>query len=377
MTGKGVDSFTVNGQTVIMDDLTKIEDCTPAGLCTASTFADLADPDEVEIHGLRDDAGRVLATRVERHTEDMLDELKGKVAAPIVAGTSFALVNGTTTITVVSTDATFSPAGKTAADIIAGALVEVHGGPTAFNAVTSTFTATKIDFEDAEDAEFEGLEGQHFEIEGLVSGFTATPGTFIVGTMTVQTTGSTKFRGGIAADLANNVRVEVEGQKLGGVLQVEKVKFKDNVRIEADVTAFTAGSSLTVLGRTVKIGTMTEINGAIAVGAGVKVRGFASGSSVTAIRIDVGGATNANANVLQGSVSAVNGTQSMTILGLTVNTTAVEAGGFQDINEASVSAASFFGQLKTTAPATIVKAKGAFDGATTLTAKSVEIEDPN
>ena len=255
--------------------------------------------------------------------------------------------------------------------------MEVHGGLTAFNAAANTFTATKIDFEAAEDAEFEGLEGQHFEIEGLVSGFTASPGTFTVGTMAVQTTGSTKFRGGIEADLANNIRVEVEGSKLGGVLQVEKVKFKDNVRIEADVTAFTAGTSLTVLGKTVKIATTTEINGVIAAGVGVKIRGFASGSSVTAIRIDVGGATNANANIIQGPISTVTGTTSMTILGLTVNATAVEAGGFQDINGASVSAATFFGQLKTTVPTTIVKAKGSFDGTTTVTAKSVEIEDPN
>ena len=373
MTGKGVDNFTVIGQPVIVDDLTKVEDCTAAGVCTARTFNDLADTNEVEVHGIRDDAGRVHATRVERHIEDTLDEVKGTVAAPIVAGTSFALANGATTITVVFTGATFSPAGKSAANLVAGALVEVHGGLNAFNA--GTFTATKIDFDDAE---FEALEGQHFEIEGLVSGLSGN--NFKVGTMAVQMTGSTIFRGGIAADLANNIRVEVEGHKASGILQVEKVKFKDNIRIEADVTALTgttAGNTLTVLGKTVKIATMTEINGALVGGAGVRVRGFASGSTITAIRIDVqSGTTNANANVIQGPISAVSGTSSMTMVGLTVNTTAVDVGGFRDINDASISAASFFSQLKTTAPATIVKAKGTFAG-TTLTAKEVELEDPN
>jgi hypothetical protein len=374
----GVDDFLVNGQRVVVDDSTKLEARDAAGAFTAVTFADLADLSEVEVHGARDDQGFIRATRVERRAVDALDEVKGRVAPPITA-TTFQLVSGTSpAITVDFTGATFSPAGTTVSNLGIDVLVEVHGGLTAFDALTNVFTATKIDFEDAEDAEFEAAEGQKFEVEGLVSGFTATPGTFNVGDMSVRTAANTKFRGGIAADLADNVRVEAEGRKVGGILEAESIKFRDNVRVEADVTAVALDlTTVTVLGKTVKIPSSAEINGIIAVGSGVRIRGFAVGSTITATRIDVTGVGQPGAgnNIIQGPVSAVTGTTGMTMLDLTVDTSAAGM-VFRNIDDAVTSAASFFAGIKTVPPSTIVKVKGSFAG-TTLTASEAEIEDPN
>lgn len=370
-----VDDFTVNGQHVVVNDLTVFEDRV-AGAFNALTFAALVNGDEAEIHGLRDANGAIQATRVERRDDKTAadDEVKGTVAAPITA-TSFVLVNGTTTVTINFTGATvLTPTGKTAADIIAGAFVQVHGPFTA--GPSPVVTATTIDFEDAADAEFEPAEGQEFEAEGLISGFTATPGTFKMGNASVQTTALTTFEGGVAADLADGMRVEVEGHKTNGILTVEKLKFKDNVRIEANVDALAAGTSLTVLGKSVKISTTTQITGVPVVGGGARIKGFASGATITAIRITAVAPIGANNIVLQGPISAVTPTSSITIAGLAVSTSGIiSANGFQDNNGVPMTAADFFAALKTTNPVSIVKATGTFDG-TTLAAKEVELESP-
>ena len=371
-----VDDFTVNGQHVVVDDLTVFEDRV-AGAFNALTFGALVNGDTVEIHGLRDASGIIKATRVERRDDKTAadDEVKGTVAAPITA-TSFALVNGITTVTVNFTGATvLTPAGKTVADISAGAFVQVHGpfsaGP------PSAVTATTIDFEDAVNAEFEPAEGQQFQVEGLISGFTANPGTFKTGNSSVQTTALTTFEGGVAADLADGMRVEVEGHKTNGILAVEKLKFRDNVRIEANVEALAAGTSLTVLGKNVKISTTTQTSGAPVVGGGVKIKGFASGATLTATRINAVAPIGANNIVLQGPISAVTATSSITIAGIAVSTSGITAAnGFQDSNGIAMTAADFFAALRTTSPVTIVKATGTFNG-TTLTAKEVELESPH
>jgi hypothetical protein len=367
LSGKGADDFLVNGQHVVVDDSTVLEDRV-AGVFTSINFNGLSNLNEVEVHGGRDDAGNIRATRVERRDDSPLDEVKGTIStAP--TGSTFTLTNGTTSIIVNYSGAVIRPTGAT---LNLNDFVEVHG---AFSA--GTLTATLVDREDLEDAEFEPSEGDEFEVEGLISQFTVHPGTFVVGNQTVQTIAGTRFEGGIAADLANNIKVEAEGHVTGGVLIAEKIKFKDSIRIEANADA---NGSAGVIGLTVVTSSLTEVKnlagsiGGILAGDGLKIRGYLNnGGTITATRIEGISAVGANNIRLQGSVSAKTPNTSLTILGITVDTTTVEAGGFRDINDVSITADAFFALVKITAPATLVKARGSF-AAGTLSAKEVEIE---
>src|SRR6185369_12089525 len=101
----------------------------------------------------------------------------------------------------------------------------------------------RVELED----EIKALENEEFEVEGFVANLTESG--FMIGATQVSFSSATLFRNGVAADLAEGVKVEVEGDMVNGILVAEKITFKDNLRIEALVTAVAGdGSSLTILG---------------------------------------------------------------------------------------------------------------------------------
>ena len=144
-------TFTVVGQTVIVDDLTVLANF-GVSPTPASAVGSLSDGSSlVEVHGLRDATGALHASRVELLNANPLgDELRGTVDG--LGATTFILKNGTTSVPV-----NFSGVTITLAN---GEIVEVHG---AFSG--ATFTATSINIED--DAQFEHQAGEEFEVEGL------------------------------------------------------------------------------------------------------------------------------------------------------------------------------------------------------------------
>ena len=112
------------------------------------------------------------------------------------------------------------------------------------------------------------------EAEGLISAFT--PGSFLVGTTPVTTTSSTRFEGGIAGDLANNIKVEAEGSWNGTKLVASKIEFKRSVvRLQGNVTAGGTQFTMDVAGHPVLIKTDSLTSGSVpAVFTGcVQVRG--------------------------------------------------------------------------------------------------------
>lgn len=371
ITAKGTDSLTVLGQTVFVDGGTVY--------ANVANFAGLAVNDAVEVHGSRDSTGAIRATRVELLTgPGVVDELRG-----VVAGKDASPGAGTFTIggaaftydgtTVIVGGTTFSN----------GDLVEVHLNGTA---------ATRIEREDAEDNGFDPTEGQEVEVEGYVSGFTATPGTFLVGGQAVQTTSSTRYEGGLSTDLANDVKVEAEGhfRTSDGTLVADKIKFKDAVRFEANLEAVSA-DNVTVLGRTVFITSRTIQNprdGSFQVGEGVRIRAFMNqdNTTFTATRIDEdSGPVASNDHVIQGLViSSANPTIVLVKAlpaGFTVDTTGLLDVNFKDDNDSSSGndnpypggRTAFFAALKP--GQTVVKAKGTWNaGTNTLSAREVEIE---
>jgi hypothetical protein len=366
--GLSGDTFTVLGQTVVVDGGTVLD----GGISfSGGTISGLLDGNEVEVHGQRDATGVIRATRVEKLGADAEDEVKGLVSnAPggiLDLGESFDI--GTLSIATNASTA-IVPEGSVVAD---GTLVEVHLAPGA------PATATRIEVEDAEDAEFEPAEGQEFEVEGFISDFNPSfPNDFFVNGVEVHVTNSTRFEGGVVTDLGNDVKVEAEGHMIGGVLVANKITFKDTVRFEANADG---NASAGVLGRTVVATSMTElINlptgiGAILAGDGLRIRGFLNndGTTITATRIEkLSNPVTADKIILQGPVSSLNSVaMTLVIVGITVNASAVPANEIQNDNDQVITIDQFFASL--TANRTIVKARGSFSP-DTLTADKIEIE---
>jgi hypothetical protein len=231
--GPEADAFTVLGVKIFVDGGTVYSNV------PGSSIAGLSVDDPVEVHGLRDSVNNLRATRVEllagaRLTEP--DELKGTVSGLNPAAKTFSL--GTQLVNY--TGATIRPPGA----LDNGILVEVHGSLSG-----GTFIAIIVDLEDEEDGDFDPAEGEEVELEGFVSGFTALSSPFFVNGRLVDASGA-RFEGGIPSDMANDVRVEAEGNAVGTVLVAEKIEFKESVKIESNATGSTA-NSVTLLGKTV------------------------------------------------------------------------------------------------------------------------------
>ncbi len=130
-------------------------------------------------------------------------------------------------------------------------------------------------------------------------------------------------------------------------------------------------TTLTVYGMTVTVNDSTRFEDGILrdlsdIGAHpLEIDAYASGSTVIATRIRH---RSTSTPLLQGPVSA-EGTNSLTILGVTVNTSSGTA--YKNINGASMSSADFFAAVNT---GTVVKAKGTVS-ANIMTATELEIED--
>jgi hypothetical protein len=228
------------------------------------------------------------------------------------------------------------------------------------------------------------------------AGFTGHPGNFSVGTTPVTTTSSTRFEGGIATDLANNVRVEAEGSWDGTRLVASKIEFKRSVvRLQGNVTASSPTQlTMNVAGRsvTIEIDRLTDLTGLPGntvppIGPNcVQVRGQRKGSAtppvVTAGEIDPscsGGGGSGFRPLIQAPVEAENGT-TLTLLGFAIDV-ANPSDGFRDTNDAVITRDAFLSAVTPAAnnaagvsvPGTLVKVS--FNGGGVNTVRQAELED--
>lgn len=364
ITAKGADSITVLGQQIFVDSRTVF-----AGI---AKYPALALGQWVEVHGLWDQQDRLLATRIERRTSvgPPIDRINGIAQAPFTGGTPPALSFALRGLTVVTTPGTLiQPAGAT---VNPGDPVEVHG----FLSGT-TLSAGRIDRQDLEEAEFEPQENGEYECEGLITNFKGLAADFTMYEATVHLTDTTKFEGGRAAGLMNNVRVKVEGRSTGTVIIADTIKFVDTVRIEAN--ADTAGGP-DVLGQAVVVSGRTDLNNlaqgvsGIVKGQGLKIEGFANpDGGLTATRIEgLSNPVDVTKILLQGVVTAVNvSARTISVLGIPLDVTG--AGGVE-IDGRVVSLDEFFAQV--TVNRTIVRARGTFSAGppSLLTALKMYVE---
>jgi len=371
-------SLVVLGQTVFVDDQTVYSNLADFGAITTSTL--------IEVHGLRDTGSRIRATRIEANTTQMgdstVDEIRGVVSGG--AGTSPTAFNlGTQAVN--ASAAVIAPAGASYAN---GDIVEVHcsGRPCAPGGV---FQASRIEVESAEDSGSQPGSGQRFEAEGLISGFGGHPGNFFVAGTPVTTTGSTRFEGGIATDLANDIKVEAEGTWNGSALVASKIEFKRTVIRLQGVVANVVGQTfdLQIANNTyvVKIERDSLTDGALPPAGPdcVQVRGQrkigAPALTVTAGRIEAS-CGNGDRHFIQAPVELENAETTITLLGFLLDVSnPTDTPQYQDVNDQPITRTVFFNTVTpaTTNPAgsvpgTLVKV--IFDTPGT-TIRQVEIED--
>ena len=369
-------SLVLHNQTVFVDDQTVYSNLTGFNAIATTTL--------IEVHGLRDTTGGIRATRIEAGAAQMadsaLDEIRGVVSGG--SGTNPATFSlGGQAINAAA--AVIVPAGASYQN---GSVVEVYCTQPCVTG--GVFNASRLKVEDAQDTAFQPASGQRMEAEGLISGFTGHPGNFLVGATPVTTTSSTRFEGGIATDLANNVKVEAEGSWNATRLVASKIEFKRSViRLQGNVSAAGATQfTLNVAGRAVNIETDNMTSGSVpAVGpACVQVRGqramAATPLVVRASEISTS-CGNSGRPVMQAPVEA-EGSTTVTLLGFAIDVSnPVDTPQWEDGNGQPILTLAAF--LNAVTPATTNTAgvavrgtlvKVVFDGVTNLV-RQAEIEN--
>ncbi|HHH42892.1 MAG TPA: hypothetical protein ENK49_02035 [Gammaproteobacteria bacterium] len=209
-------TFTIFGMNAVVDvAATAFDDSSTPGF----SFATLAEGDVVELSGLFDSTGTLIATYIEK-TDDLVPgntevEVKGVPAPGTDAGVgeSFVLDGVTVNITA-STDLGDVPGGRVSDRLT----VEVKG--TLLGSDPARIDATRIK---QEEKDIEAGDGEA-SIEGFISDFTDT-GSFRVSGTRVDASGAKFEPAGLV--LGNDLRVEVEGMLVNGILNAKKVELKD------------------------------------------------------------------------------------------------------------------------------------------------------
>jgi len=360
-------SFVAMGQTVFVTSSTTLGD----GIVPAS-IEGLKVGAVVEVSGLVASTGVIEATRVDLMASGGSYDVTGYVSNLDAAKLRFnvnALAVDYSTATL-DGFATGAPSN--------GDLVLVKGDT--FNA-DGSFVAFRVELR-SNDWLTPGV-GDQLEVEGAITDFVSATD-FKVSGWPVTTTASTVYEHGTVANLANDVKVEVEGAaNAQGVLVANKVMFKEvnTIRIVAQIETLTAATgSLQLLRLAVATDQTTRfedqsahalrtINFAdLAIGDWVDVRGYedpAGSNAVTATRVVRIEAQN---SVRMRGPFQEAAQPSFRILSVPVATDA-SATRFVLEDGGQLTQAAFFAQ----APGQLVEAWGSWDG-TTLTAAKAEIK---
>ncbi|WP_200379250.1 DUF5666 domain-containing protein [Rubrivivax gelatinosus] len=264
-------TLTVLGQAVTVNAATVWED---------ARLSTLAVGDIVEVHGLRDADGVIVASRIDREDGDEDDyDLRGTVAAADAAA-------GTLRIGALD----ISWGGAWPAALAAGSTVRVTLATAP--AAGGAWPALSLRVLDTSAGATDGVRA---ELEGLVTAYTSAA-SFRVAGVAVDASGLA----GLPAGLAAGVRVEVEGVFAGGTLRATKVEIEhdadrgddDGLEISAAIEALDATAKTLVLrGVTVDwSGARFEDGSAaqLAVGTRIEVQGVlgADGSTLVAAEVD-------------------------------------------------------------------------------------------
>ena len=364
-------TLVVLGQTVLVDGLTVIEDRAQS---SAIALSALAVGQFVEVSGLIDANGTILATRIERQTGFV-----ASVTEVEVRSTLSGLDTNAHTFVLGALTVNFRTA-TVVGSLSNGVFVQVRGTQTASG---SSMTATRVT---VEDPTVGGATGTTMEIEGFVTAFTSATVLRVNG-QAVTTTAQTVFDNGTVTDLAENTRLEVEGQvDTTGTLVAEKISFRrrngGNVRLEADVEAVTT-TTVTLLGLVVRVDPLTQFKDdmggerhfrfdRIRGGDRLEIRGMVDAQG-TIVATRLRRRPPKTEVVLQAPVESIT-PPNLGIRGVAIQTNAATV--FEDFSPNHPPATQFFAILRS---GTLVKVKGILVRGTpvAIQATQVELADPD
>ena len=373
-------TLVVLGQTVIVTPDTSFDDD-----FSPESLEGVTEGEFVEVSGQFDADGNIVASRIEREDDGDDFEVYGFIADLDTAALTFRISD----LLVDYSSAMLSdfPGGELAE----GDFVEVEGSALGTN---GELIATEVELEssihgfDDDDDAFDD-DDYEFEIEGYITRFVSATD-FDVNGQPVTTTSSTEFEDGSAADLALDVKIEVEGRRnADGVLVADEIEFERererNIRIGARIDSVDpATDTLVLLGITVRVDADTRMEdddddieqrltvGDLMVGDYIEIRGTESSDvagEVLASRLEREDDEDGEETILQGFVDAVE-QPTLSILGVTIETDARTE--FEGRDDQPLSADDFFAAV---AIGDLVKAKGVESSDTTLVAEEVEFED--
>jgi len=363
------------GQTVLVDPQTVFDNSSvfPANI-TGLTVGDV-----VEVSGQIDDQGNIRATHIEKTASTNL-EITGFVSG---------LINDTFTINGLVVDFSNAILEDFSVGVPQnGDFVEVKGS--AYDAPTSTLTATRVENKARNIVDNVKVEVESFVISVTSNGFSVFTS---FGKMDVVYDGFTEFRGGAAIDIIVGAKVEAEGSIQGNVLLADKVSIKENIRIEV-AAAGADGTTLTLQLRSlsaisVSIDSRTELDDkrdtptstanmgtfldSINQDDHLKLKGrFIGNGQVIAVELEVDDPeSNLDDVVLRGPVDdAPTGTTLFTILGIEINT--ANASRFEDRMGNLIDRSTFFGAIET---GTSVKASGELSADNSIDSEELDLED--
>lgn len=349
----------VMGQTVQIDNLTRFDN---------SVLPVVGD--YVEVHGQAVSDGTVSAGFIQK---------KSTLATPPFAVKGFVKNHNTAAQTFAVGTLVVSYSGATLNDMPGsswnGQLVEVKGSACAGNPVCGTLTATKV-----EPGGLRVASIAKAHVEGFVTSLGASG--FTIGSQSVVTTASTVYSGGLFTDISVGTKLEAEGPISAGVLTAVKVSLRDNVRLEADVASVDlAAKSLTLAGLpgvTVSVNSLTAFKGgatsiaALAAPNHLRIRGrLGAGNTIVATELEQRSTGSDSRVIVQAPVSAISGTNSVTLLGIVADTSSVSDNEFKSISDAPIGRAAFYAAIKV---GSLVKARADLGG-TGLVWNQMEIED--
>ena len=379
-------TFSVLGITVIASDVDTSYDVSGSNPANpaAYSYVDLVNGNNIEISGFFNANGELEATRVElkdvTFSTSNIIEIKGSITS--VIGTDI-IVNG------VNVDASNPSEGidNLPNGLEVGAFVEVKG--TCDSSICDPVRATKVEGEN------QGFDDDgDTEIEGLITDFNSISD-FKVAGLPVNATGARLEPTTLVP--ANDIKVEVEGNVVGGVLNANVIKLRGgdnkvsgrvatpvvNNQFEVEVDR---GDNETV---TVIVTSETELEddvnenkffsiGDLAVDDFVEVRGFTDASNdVTATQVKV---SDPDDFIVQGVITDLTGdanSGSVTVLGVTMPYVGgADPTDFEDQNDNGVNFITFSGLITTGQTMVKVKDKETASNNTPIgVADEIEIED--
>ena len=362
-------SFLILGQTVIVGAATSIDDSCPA------TLNELVNVAAVEVSGPVKSDGTIEATRIE--CKNIAGELEVTgIVSNLNTGAMTFQINALVVDYSVATVDNFPTAGV----INNGDPVEAKGTSLGAN---GELEASRVEYKGGQLA---GNEGDRIELEGFITRFQTTAD-FDVSGIPVTTNGSTTFEGGAAGDLGLNLKVEVEGLlNSGGTLVADKVEIKQatNVRVVGRIDSV-SGSTILVLNIPITTDSLTtrfedksdaDLDplrvGDLNVDDYVEARGQelpAGSGEIAALlveREDPRPETELRGFVEVGGVSR----PTLTVLGVTIETNASTE--YRNLNDQLMDPDDFWAAVQ---EGTLVDAKGAETGLTTLVAEELSLEN--